>query len=359
MPDNEDVPRSPPRAKDRLFDLAFKGVVWSGAHHWARSIGQGRGVILTMHHVRPESAGAFATNQLLEITPQFLDAVLGHCRSQGYDLVSLDQVPSLLAGTSSDRFFVALTFDDGYRDTLAHAMPVLARHGAPWTMFVCTGFAERTAMLWWLELEAAIRSLPAIRLELPDGVFAATLATTSQKMAAFDALYWRLRRLPEASMLATIATLAAQAGNDWRARVERLCLSWDEIVAVSGAPGVTIGAHTLTHPILSQLPEADAREEITASRARIAERLGQPIRHLAYPVGDSAAAGSREVAMAKAAGFATAVTTRSGHLWPDHAGQMQALPRVSLNGFHQNLTALKALLSGLPFLALNRGRMAR
>ena len=64
---------------------------------------------------------------------------------------------------------------------------------------------------------------------------------------------------------------------------------------------------------------------------------------------------SASVALAKEAGFVSAVTTRPGHLFDGHGDHLHALPRVSLNGHHQSGAALRSLLSGLPFLAWNRG----
>jgi peptidoglycan/xylan/chitin deacetylase (PgdA/CDA1 family) len=80
------------------------------------------------------------------------------------------------------------------------------------------------------------------------------------------------------------------------------------------------------------------------------------VRHFAYPVGDPGSAGPREFRLALDAGFATAVTTRPGHLFAAHADHPTALPRVSVNGYFQSRAALRALLSGVPFLAWNRGR---
>ena len=73
-------------------------------------------------------------------------------------------------------------------------------------------------------------------------------------------------------------------------------------------------------------------------------------------MGDPGSAGPREFALARELGFATAVTTRPGHLFADHAAHLHALPRVSVNGCHQSPAALRGLLSGVPFLAWNRGR---
>lgn len=342
--------------RHHAFSVAFKAVALTGADRWGRGFAQGRGVILTLHHVRPWRERSFAPNRLLEITPEFLDRTLGLIRQEGYDLVSLDEALARLTGFRPGRFFVVLTFDDGYRDNLDHAWPVLARHGAPWTLFVTPGFAERTARLWWLELEEAIRTLPRFSLDLPNGGFSARTESDREKQLAFSTLYWRLRKGPEATLLAAISDLARQAGIDAAGLVERECLPWETLRSLAGAPDVTIGAHTLTHPMLAKHPPEVARREIVDSKARLEQELGVPVRHFAYPVGDPTSAGPREFAMAREAGFASAVTTRPGHLFEPHVRHLHALPRVSLNGHHQSEEALKALLSGLPFLLWNKGR---
>lgn len=341
--------------RHKAFSAVFAAIAATGADRWGRGLAQGAGVILTLHHVRPQGREGFRPNGIIEITPEFLDRALTLIRAEDYDLVSLDEALLRLAAPRKGRFFVALTFDDGYRDNVEHAWPVLAKHGAPWTLFVTPGFADRSARLWWLELEEAIRALPEVALTLPDGPFAARSGSDAQKRRAFEALYWRLRKHPEPILLAAISELVEKAGIDAPALVERECLPWETLRALSGAPGVTIGAHSLTHPMLAKHDEAFAHSEIAGSKVRLEAELGMPIRHFSYPVGDPTSAGPREFALAREAGFASAVTTRPGHLVPEHASHSHALPRVSLNGLHQSEAALRALLSGLPFWLRNRG----
>ncbi|RYE34625.1 MAG: polysaccharide deacetylase [Hyphomicrobiales bacterium] len=342
--------------RHRAIAAAFRMMAATGADRWSSSFAQGAGVILTLHHVRGAETRGFAPNAVLDITPDFLDRVLRLIQAEGYDIVSLQEALARLRNPKPGRFFVALTFDDGYRDNVEEAWPVLAKHEAPWTLFVTPGFADRTARLWWVELEEAIRALRRIDLALPDGRFTARTETDAEKRRAFGKLYWRLRRGPEAILLSAISTLAAEAGIDPAALVARECLPWETLRALSGAPGITIGAHTLTHPMLAKHDADVARREIVESRQRLEAELGLPVRHFAYPVGDPGSAGPRDFALVAEAGFESAVTTRPGHLMPEHAGHLHALPRVSLNGLHQNEAALRALLSGLPFWLRSRGR---
>ena len=125
-------------------------------------------------------------------------------------------------------------------------------------------------------------------------------------------------------------------------------MTWPEIAELAADPLVTIGAHTVNHVILSKVTEAVARSELDNSRAVIEAALGVRPRHLAYPVGDTSAAGPREFAIAAELGFKTAVTMRPGVVYRRHAEHLTALPRISLNGNFQRPRYAKVLMSGAP-----------
>jgi peptidoglycan/xylan/chitin deacetylase (PgdA/CDA1 family) len=92
------------------------------------------------------------------------------------------------------------------------------------------------------------------------------------------------------------------------------------------------------------------------SRSVIEAALGVRPEHLAYPVGDRTSAGPREFRIAAELGFKTAVTTRPGVLFPEHAAHLMALPRISLNGEHQQMRYVRLLTSGAPTAVWNRFR---
>ena len=130
-------------------------------------------------------------------------------------------------------------------------------------------------------------------------------------------------------------------------------MNWDEIRRLAADPLVTIGAHTRRHFALAKLTLAEARAEIEESVRRIEREIGKPCRHFSYPYGDEASAGQREFDLAKELGLKTGVTTRKGLIHPRHAGELTALPRVSLNGDYQKPRYVKVLLSGAPFALFN------
>ena len=345
------------QARYLLYRLALEGLSLSGAARLAAPHTGGLGAILTLHHVRPARSGAFQPNRILEITPDFLDALLGRLAQRGVEFVTLAEARARLLAGRSERRFVCLTFDDGYRDNVAYAQPILTRHKVPWTLFVATRFADHTGEMWWLALERAIASSDQISFDLGQGVELYDCRSDAAKVRCHQALYWRLRALDEVQLLAGVRDLAVRYGIDMRSFARDLCMGWDELKRLAADPLVTIGAHTVSHPRLAKLPEAEAETEMRRSWEIIGEKLGRMPTSFAYPIGDPTSAGEREFALARKIGFDTAVTTRPGVLGP--GADPLCLPRISLNGLYQKPRYVEALLSGLPFRALTGFRGAR
>ncbi|GAC1331907.1 MAG: polysaccharide deacetylase family protein [Beijerinckiaceae bacterium] len=338
--------------REKMISAGFAAFSATGVHRLVAPLTRGLGAILMFHNVRPWVERDFAPNRLLEVTPAFLDAALSLVKARGFDIVSLDTALERIA-TPGARPLMVLTFDDGYRDNVEHALPVLERHEAPFTIFITTGYADRTARLWWLELEEAIRRLDRVALE---GTLELSTASAAGKEHAYAMLYRALRAGPEERLLKVCGRLCREAGLDPSSFPADLCLDWSGIARLAEHPLATIGVHTLTHAMLAKHPDAFVRQELCESRRRIERVTGKPARHLAYPVGDPTSAGPREFAMARELGFASAVTTRPGMLFPEHAAAATALPRLSVNGRYQSLEALDILMSGAPFAVWNRGR---
>ena len=307
----------------------------------------GVGAILMLHHVRPSRRDRFQPNRLLEVTPDFLVRVIRRLRRAGIDLISLDEMHRRLTTRDFARRFACVTFDDGYRDNKQWAYPILKQAGVPFCVYVATGFADRLGKLWWLALEQVIARNDRFALVMDGRETHFDCAEVGAKMAAFEKLYWWLRGLPsEQTLLATVGDLAARYGVDMSAFCAELCMDWNEIGELARDPLATIGAHTVNHPMLAKASDGQVRAELKNSRAVIAAALGRAPDHLAYPYGDPTTAGSREFRIAAELGFKTAVTTRPGVLFAEHAEHLMALPRLSLNGCYQDTRYIPVLMSG-------------
>jgi peptidoglycan/xylan/chitin deacetylase (PgdA/CDA1 family) len=343
--------------KKVVLRTGMEALYFSGAHRMLRPLLGGVGAILTLHHVRPARPDAFQPNRLLEVTPQFLDDVLSGLRRAGVEVITLDEMHRRLVECDFRRRFVCLTFDDGYRDNLLHALPVLRKHEAPFALYVPTSFPDRVGDLWWLTLEAVIARQSRVALVMDGEDRRYDCDTPEAKYELYEHIYWWLRSLDsEDDLRAAVRDLATRYGVDGTAFCSELCMTWGEIDEIASDPLATIGAHTVNHVMLRKASDTAVRTEMQMSASVLEAALGRRPAHFSYPVGDRTSAGPREFRIAAELGFKTAVTTRPGVLFPEHAGHLTALPRISLNGEYQQPRYAKVLMSGAATALWNRFR---
>lgn len=311
---------------------------------------RGMGAIFTLHHVRPKTPQAFDPNAHLEITPEFLDAAIGHLTEEGYQFVPLADMPARLAIARPGERFAAFTLDDGYRNNAVHAQPVFTRHKVPFTVFVAPGFACKTHGIWWETLTELLRAAPHLDFDFGSGTITMPLATPFQKQAAYE----RFARFvhteaEETAAIEKLDTAARAHGIDPLMITERLIMREPELKSLVLNPLAAIGAHTVSHRALARLSDAEARREMDESAERIATMTGRRPDTFAYPYGDRTAVSPREHQLARDLGFRVAVRTEPGTLSPRSFDTPTALPRISLNGLYQKPKYVGALASGIPF----------
>lgn len=217
-------------------------------------------------------------------------------------------VPDLLAAAEGQHELparaVAVTFDDAYVNFAEVAWPVLKRHGVPVTLFVPTGFPDGGRSFWWDDLELAFaHTARRDTLETPAGAF--PLGTPDERDRAHRQVNAYVKHLPHDEVGAVVAEIVAALGH---APESRPVLGWDELRALA-AEGVTLGAHTRTHPLLTRVDVPRAREEIAGSLKDLHRETGEAAPLFAYPAG---AYNAGVVAAAREAGVRLAFTTVKG-----------------------------------------------
>lgn len=309
---------------------------------------RGKGAIFTLHHVRKPFLRSFHPNDILEVTPEFLDTALRTLKDCGYDFIRLEEVPNRLASNST-RPFACFTLDDGNRNNKTDAAPVFTRHGAPFTIFITKGFIEGTHSLWWETLEALLNKAPAIDFDFGLGAEPIATATPEQKLAAFRRITDFVGTADEARAVEQLDTEARRHGLDPLAITRDLIMRTAELQALAANPLVSYGAHTVSHRGLSRLPEGEARREISQSIDAVAAIIGRAANAFAYTYGDARSVSARERQILRDLGMPIGVTTRPGVVTAQTLGDMTALPRISLNGLYQKARYVRALASGIPF----------
>ena len=342
--------------KTTAYKAGLNALYFSGAHWMLAPFARGQGLIFTLHHVREILDRPFWPNRILEITPDYLDAVIERVRAHGIDIVSLDEAHRRLTEPGEHGRFVAFTLDDGYRDNKEIAYPVFKRHDVPFTIYVSSGYIDGLGELWWQALEDVIAKQEHFGAVMDGRTRYFDSRTTAEKTEAFDEIYWWLRALDEDQQRAFVRDLARRYNVDMAATARAEMMTWDEVRELAADPLCTIGAHTINHYAVAKLDRDRALTEMREGARIIEAELGAAPRHFAYPYGDVTSAGARDFEIAAQLGFKTAVTTRKGVIFPEHRTHLTALPRVSLNGDYQSMRYLDLFLSGAPFALFNKFR---
>lgn len=309
---------------------------------------RGRGAIFTLHHVRRPFVRPFHPNNILEVTPEFLDEALGTLKARGYDFIRLEEIPDRLKSNSIQPF-ACFTLDDGNRNNKTDAAPVFTRHGVPFTIFITKGFIEGKSSLWWETLEALLNKTPAIDFDFGLGPEPVPAATAEQKLAAFKRITDFVSTADETYAVEQLDAEAHRHGIDPLAITRDLTMRENELRELAANSLVSYGAHTVTHRGLARLPESEARREIAESIEAVLEMTSKPANGFAYTYGDARSVSPRERQLLRELGLRIGVTTRPGVITSDMLGDMTALPRISFNGLYQKGRYVRALASGIPF----------
>jgi peptidoglycan/xylan/chitin deacetylase (PgdA/CDA1 family) len=227
-----------------------------------------------------------------------------------YVVLAVEDLVERLSGAGVPRQAIAITFDDGYRDTLTDAAPILARFGLPATVFLASGFIGTTAVPWYDRLATAFKLSvqPVVRAPWGEEF---RLTSEGSRLAALKRVLAHLKTLPEADFQRTLEVIIDDLRVEGGQGVKNSMLNWDDVHALRGL-GFRIGAHTVSHPILSRVSVERARREIGESKRMIELACGSSPRAFAYPNGGPADYTAATVDIVKKAGFTCAVTTRFG-----------------------------------------------
>ncbi len=226
--------------------------------------------------------------------------------------VSLDQLAAALdGGPRLPSRPLLVTFDDGYRDNLTAALPVLRERAIPMTIFLATGLVGGECAFPWDLAAWCFHHTGRCGADLPM-VGEKRWATPREREAVLGSWLETLKRLPDGARAEAIAALPECLGVAVPpGAFAGLCLTWDEVRAMA-AQGVAFGAHTEQHPILTRVPAARARREVVGSKHRLEDELGLAATAFAYPNGGRADLDDSTVRLIAETGFRLGFTLLPG-----------------------------------------------
>jgi peptidoglycan/xylan/chitin deacetylase (PgdA/CDA1 family) len=323
-------------------------------HRWRRlanAVAQ-RPLILMYHRIALDDIDPWQ----LCVSPQNFAAQMEVLRRRRQPM-RLTELTRELEHGRCPRGAVVVTFDDGYRDNLLAALPVLEAFDVPATVFCTAGVVGREEPFWWDRLAVLLLGPqplpPALHLDVGDHHQHIELqaaasydaveraadrrrqndeAPASARLAFYREVWGWLRPLAEsdrALALEQIARWSTQADGDVAPPLSR-----EQAQALAASPLVAIGAHSVTHAALSTLTPSAQRAEIMQSKVQLEALVGRPVVSFAYPFGDQ---GADTAALVRESGFCCSCTTEAAVVRP--GTDPFQLPRIAVGDWDADTMA--------------------
>jgi peptidoglycan/xylan/chitin deacetylase (PgdA/CDA1 family) len=248
-----------------------------------RTVPTWRGVLVLNYHRVGEAADQPWDRGMWSTTAEGFDEHLAYL-SRHIDVVGVADLQEVV-GRKRGRH-VLLTFDDGYRDNYEVAFPLLQRHGLPATFFLSTGFLDAPAVAWWDEISWMVRHAQHDLVVAGPGLPVDVPLTGPDDELAVAILIEHYKSLPGDRTDAFLEHIASGtgAGRCDPALAAPQWMTWDMAREMQAA-GMTLGGHTVTHPILGRLTPDEQEQEIAVCAERMRAETGRPMRWFSYPVG--------------------------------------------------------------------------
>jgi peptidoglycan/xylan/chitin deacetylase (PgdA/CDA1 family) len=227
-------------------------------------------------------------------------------------VLSLHELLSSLGNAQLPKQGVVLTFDDGYADNFWNAKPLLEKYEVPATVFISSGSLDSPTEFWWDNLERALlmpKKLPkSLQLSVQGRLYEWPTKNSDQRQQVYMAIHQILQPLSTSDRDQVMTQLFAWADVDQTGRPDYRPLTSAELIELAQSEFIDIGAHTVTHPLLSVMSRADQSAEIVGSRQKLTAILGSQVDTFAYSYGNFTA---ETVDIVKAAGFKMALTCKT------------------------------------------------
>lgn len=239
--------------------------------------------VLTYHRVANHDDSIGLHPGMISATPQQFARQLQFL-AKNYQVVSMAEVVNAVASRAPlPQRAVLITFDDAYSDFGEIAWPLLNRHRLPVTLFVPTAYPDHPERaFWWDRLYRAITNPAQAELQV-HALGTLPLSNSVQRSQSLRRLQTFLKTIAHAQAMSLIDEICAALNP--KPLTAKTVLGWDELRQLA-RQGVTLGAHTRTHPIMTKLSPEQVREEVLSSRRDLQREIGEVLPTFCYPSGE-------------------------------------------------------------------------
>jgi len=220
---------------------------------------------------------------------------------------------------------VVITFDDGYRDNYTTVYPILKKYKMPATIFLTVNMIGTEKVFYSSKVRFAITNTKKQFVQMNAKKW--KLTTPGSREAASQELCKSLKQMPEQPRNHKVDELIASLDVELDETKLPQMLTWEQVKEMSDN-GITFGAHTLSHAMLTKIPLEDARKEIVESKRVLEEKIQKPVKYFAYPYGTETDFNEDIKNIVRESGYTCALTFIAGY--GDHNSDIFTLGRMAL-----------------------------
>lgn len=278
--------------------------------------------------------------QMLSVSPAHFESHL-NALNQRFRVIALSEMAESLKAGKLEPDTVSITFDDGYADNLYLAAPLLEKYHSHGTVFVTAGFVNSGRNFWWDSLEHIMLSgtrLPDVLDLTAHGIHCMWSTQTPRlRIRTYHQLCRLLKQQPPEKIHKIIEYLIQWSSLGRPQKRNCAILNQTQLKRLSGSPAIEIGAHTMTHPLLTSLAEIEQKNEIESSKFSIESVIAAPVRLFSYPYGSESDFNEDTVRLVKLAGYSAAVSNIQKTLCADDS--VFAIPRLLVRNWNGGMFA--------------------
>ena len=310
--------------------------------------GKNRLTVLAHHRItNPHARDFVGFTANVSATPEAFEQQIEWV-SQQFNVISLQTLRAhIVDGQPLPEHPLLITFDDGYMDNYTNALPVLKKYGLPAVIFIVTGSMTNPAPLWWDVCAESFRQTTQTRADLPL-IGQQVFATAEAKQVVEREMIEALKRIPEHEKRTQVEAL--QSVLDVTLPDVPMFFGWKQVQELVDN-GIACQPHTVSHPILTRIPEDEMRRQIVESRQHVLENSQQEVIAFAYPNGTTADYSPAAMQTLKDCGYDMAFTLTAGPMpfkeirqYPYQIKRVYLSHKDSLEIFQTKVMGLPALI---------------
>ena len=289
--------------------------------------------VLAYHRIMQVENDYPFDRDLISATPDEFRKQMSYIK-KNYNPLRLDELVELLSTNKRiPKKSILVTFDDGFNDNYYIAYPILKEIGVPATIFVTTDFINSVETIWYERLAYFFIKTEADEINIPElGLRLHCGKRIEDRRKNYTVTIEKLKLVSDVSRREILRNIYSKYGDPYGSapiEIKRLSLpmTWDQLRELH-ENGISIGSHTVSHPVLTMLEPQQLEFELAESREILENQLQNEVNAIAYPVGQPESYSTEVIEGSKRSGY------KLGFTYVDRMNRQTDLNRYSVHRLH-------------------------